>query len=253
MNIYSDQKYVVYHTTYSGDKFPANYIGSTSQTKIQQGYKGSVSSKEYKQIWNEEVKTNSHLFSVHIISYHDTRSEATYKELQIQKIFNVVTNPLFINKSYAQPNGFFGMDNCKEKNPNYNKPITNETKFKLSETHKGQIPWNKGLITGISPWNKGLITGISPWNKGKVGVQTAWNKGLSASEETKFKLSETRKGQIPWNKGKIGVQTAWNKGIPSSSKGIPKPKITCPHCNKIGGASSMKRWHFDKCKFKSHQ
>jgi len=25
--------------------------------------------------------------------------------------------------------------------------------------------------------------------------------------------------------------------------------ITCPHCNKNGGISAMKRWHFEYCKF----
>ena len=30
-----------------------------------------------------------------------------------------------------------------------------------------------------------------------------------------------------------------------------KPKdIICPHCNKKGSPSNMKRWHFDNCKFK---
>lgn len=36
----------------------------------------------------------------------------------------------------------------------------------LSESHKGQVAWNKG--------RKGLI----PWNKGKKGSQVAWNKGI---------------------------------------------------------------------------
>ena len=31
-------------------------------------------------------------------------------------------------------------------------------------------------------------------------------------------------------------------------KGIPKPKVTCPHCNKEGGKPAMIRYHFDKCK-----
>jgi hypothetical protein len=26
--------------------------------------------------------------------------------------------------------------------------------------------------------------------------------------------------------------------------------VTCPSCNKIGGATTMKRWHFGNCKFK---
>lgn len=36
-------------------------------------------------------------------------------------------------------------------------------------------------------------------------------------------------------------RTPWNYGI-------SQEKITCPHCNKTGGNSIMKRWHFDNCK-----
>jgi hypothetical protein len=32
---------------------------------------------------------------------------------------------------------------------------------------------------------------------------------------------------------------------------LNKPIITCPHCNKSGDSSNMKRWHFDKCKYKN--
>ncbi len=31
-------------------------------------------------------------------------------------------------------------------------------------------------------------------------------------------------------------------------KPSPKSKVTCPHCNKVGGANVMQRWHFDNCK-----
>lgn len=144
MNIYSHQQYVVYHTTYSGDRLPPNYIGSTSIDKIQQGYKGSVKSKEYKSTWNDEIKFNPHLFSVQIISYHDTRQAATYKELQLQKLFNVITNPLFVNKSYATVNGYFGMNTSGKNNGmfgklpyNKGKTTSDEIKAKLSASHKG--------------------------------------------------------------------------------------------------------------------
>lgn len=110
MDIYNPKSYVVYHIIYSGDKLPPNYIGSTSIKRIESGYMGSVRSKNYKNIWKQELKEHPELFHLEIISYHDTRPEATYKELQIQKLFNVVKNPLFVNMSYAQPNGFFGMD-----------------------------------------------------------------------------------------------------------------------------------------------
>lgn len=34
------------------------------------------------------------------------------------------------------------------------------------------------------------------------------------------------------------------------SESLKKKIVKCPHCDKIGGESVMKRWHFDKCKFK---
>jgi hypothetical protein len=67
------------------------------------------------------------------------------------------------------------------------------------------------------------------------------NKGVPHSAETRLKMSMNS-----GNKGK----PAHNKGKPSPNKGVPKPKITCPHCDKEGGNSQMKRWHFDNCKFK---
>lgn len=39
------------------------------------------------------------------------------------------------------------------------------------------------------------------------------------------------------------------KGWP---KGMSRPRINCPHCNKEGSYSAMFRWHFDKCRKYSH-
>lgn len=48
--------------------------------------------------------------------------------------------------------------------------------------------------------------GVSKGNKSPM-------KGKSHSEETKMKISETKKGNSPaWNKGTKGIMNAWNKG-----------------------------------------
>jgi len=47
----------------------------------------------------------------------------------------------------------------------------------------------------------------------------------TASEETRQKMSATRKGK-------------------------PRPKVTCPHCGFTGGAGVTHRYHFDNCKSK---
>ena len=71
--------------------------------------------------------------------------------------------------------------------PNKGKPVSKETRQKISNSLKGNVPWNKG-------------------KKGSV----AWNKGISPSEEQRRKQSKTMKGRTPWNKGK-----KWKKKNPN--------------------------------------
>lgn len=177
--------YCTYLTIYSGDKLPQFYIGSTSIKKYKEGYCGSVKSKKYKKIWEQELKENTNLFDTIILSEHNTREEALIEENKIQYELDVVKSPNFINQSFANVNGFFGMDVKGKNNP---------------------------------------MHGRSPFNKGK-----------SLSEEHKSKMSESRKGNIngKGNKGKL------------------HQKVICPHCEKEGGVTNMKRYHFNNCKKKN--
>lgn len=58
------------------------------------------------------------------------------------------------------------------------------------------------------------------------------NPGKNKTEETRKKISESK------------------KGLPSINKGIPRKKVICPYCNKEGGEGLMHRWHFENCKNK---
>tara|TARA_R110002126_G_scaffold244868_1_gene388160 strand:+ start:1173 stop:1757 length:585 start_codon:yes stop_codon:yes gene_type:complete len=108
------------------------------------------------------------------------------------------------------------------------------------------------------------------WNivKGGGMPPSSLGKSFTVSEETRKKISNTKKGQrhipeiealvtknlllhgkptrfakgsAPWNKGlKIGKDATKHLHI----------KLTCPHCNKIGNLGGMKRWHMDNCKLK---
>lgn len=57
--------YCTYLTTYFGNKLPMFYIGSTSVSKIKNGYRGSVSSKQYKTVWMKELKENQKIIFYH--------------------------------------------------------------------------------------------------------------------------------------------------------------------------------------------
>lgn len=70
-------------------------------------------------------------------------------------------------------------------------------------------------------------------NKGRGG---ALLKGIPRSEETKEKIRLTMVGQ-KYDEARCAAMRK------------PKKKITCPHCEKTGNAGSMKRWHFDRCKY----
>jgi len=83
-------------------------------------------------------------------------------------------------------------------------------------------------------------------------------KNRNLSEETKTKISENsaRKGKPNWNSGikwkKKNYQKIMSeekkKKIGDANRGVTKPKIQCPHYNKIGGIPAMKRFHFENCK-----
>ena len=100
--------YCTYLTIYSGNKLPLFYIGSSSIDRINKGYRGSVLSKIYKETWKNELLTNPHLFKTKIITTHNDRKEATTKEKFLQKSLDVVKNPLYINRAYAQIEGSHG-------------------------------------------------------------------------------------------------------------------------------------------------
>lgn len=112
-------KYCVYITTYSGDLLPSRYIGSSSVKRIKEGYKGSVSSKKWKKTWQGELKAKPNLFSTEIIFECHTREEALAKELELQKQYDAIRSPDWVNEGYASINGYAGRNVAGKNNPMY--------------------------------------------------------------------------------------------------------------------------------------
>ena len=65
-------------------------------------------------------------------------------------------------------------------------------------------------------------------HKGKPKTYDVWNKGIPMRQESKDKLTIVKTGK------------------PSKKKGIPQPKVQCPHCLRWGG-TAFKYYHFDRC------
>lgn len=79
--------------------------------------------------------------------------------------------------------------------------------------------------------------------------------GKALSEETKKKISlalsnpskETRELIAKSRRGKQ-LSPSTKEKLSQLTKAIPKTKVECPYCKKIGGKPVMMRFHFDNCK-----
>lgn len=164
--------YCTYLTVYKGNKLPPFYIGYSTVDKVNKGYNGSVSSKEYKQIWKLERKIHPKLFKTVILSTHSTNEEAILKEAALLNKLKVIDNSLYINKAAFPHFNSIGRKHSEE------------TKKKISSGNKGK---------------KRSIEVKQLWSQLKKG-KTSPRKGVKLSEETKKKLSEAKKTFYKYNK-----------------------------------------------------
>lgn len=74
--------------------------------------------------------------------------------------------------------------------------------------------------------------------------------GTIRPQEVKDKISASniRLGRKPPSHKGVAKSDEHKEKIRQIRTGVPRPTITCPHCNKQGGVGSMKQWHFDKCR-----
>ena len=227
--------YCVYLTIYSGTLLPPKYVGSTSIERFNKGYYGSVRSKKYKSIWEDELENNPSLFSRKILSTHQTREEALIAEYTFQIENNVVKSEEYINLSIASKNGFFGKNVSGENNPMFGR--------KHSEKSKHQMSKNCPDRTG----SKNPMYGRKP---------NSWKHKKHHSAEAKAKMSAAKIGVFAGEKNPMYGKPSAMRGKTQSEEAKakmkgPKPIITCPHCGKSGGKPAMIRFHFDNCKIKN--
>lgn len=126
----------------------------------------------------------------------------------------------------------------KDKEGNKYQVSTNDSRYLSGEL----IHQTKNLITvKDKDGNTCSVSNTDPrWLSGElVGI----NKNKTQSQETVLKRALS-------NTGKKRTEEQCAK-ISAGLKGIKRKEIQCPHCNKIGDSSNMKRWHFDNCRFKT--
>ncbi len=131
--------------------------------------------------------------------------------------------------------------------------VSEETRQKISAGNKGKVISEEHREILRQPKSEEHKQKISAGNKGKIRSEENKQKnklarlGKKASVETRKKISDALKGR----KRNYNVITPEsNLKRSKAMSGRAKPKIQCPHCEKIGGEPQMKQWHFNNCKGK---
>jgi very-short-patch-repair endonuclease len=123
-----------------------------------------------------------------------------------------------------------------------------DIRAKMSSSHKGKKPWNKGTHMWENKPHPQLGTHQTEEARRKMSEakkgKKPWITGKHHSEESKKKNSEANKGKIPWNKGKKGMhfsqKTEFKKGQTSPRKGKKTGKPSPMRGKKTGKPSPMK-------------
>jgi len=118
--------------------------------------------------------------------------------------------------------------------------VTEEMKDNLREARKRQVERQGGTMTAEARKKLSQAAKGRKLSKKHVEKIASANKGKTRSEEFRKAVSDRMTGHV---KSEETLQK-----LSLAAKGKPQRVVTCPHCEKSGGISVMKRWHFDNCK-----
>lgn len=149
------------------------YVGSTQKEKVEYRWKNGYGYRQQPFIWNAICKYGWENVR-HKVIVCETPEEMWEKEKELIKEYDTTNPEHGYNLSIGGESGPMG---CKR---------TEETRKKLSESHKGHEGWNKGKSLTEEHRKK-----LSESHKGEKNNLY----GTHRSEETKIKISKSRKGK----------------------------------------------------------
>jgi hypothetical protein len=241
-NIYTfHYTYIIINTTNQ-----MKYIGVRSCNCLPENDSDYMGSSK---ILGEAMQETPESFTKTIIDTFPTREIASIDEQRLHEMYDVARNSMFYNQMNA-PLGFCTAGKTR-------KPCSEETKKKISIANKGRLRSTESCAKMSKSMRGKKKPPHTEEHNRKIGDA---NRGKKHSEETKKKISGDKhpmygKHHSEEHKKKLSLALKnrifteeHKRKIGDAQKGVPQPKITCPHCSKLGGISPMKRWHFDNCK-----
>lgn len=242
-----DRLYYVYRVTHIEENI--SYYGSRiCKSKVSPMfdlYKYCTSSERKK-----HILANKEQYKFKVIKVFNNYADMICYESFLHQYFDVKTNNSFFNKANQLPHSFSTAGIKK----------TDAQKQHLRNINTGKIP-SKESIEKCRQSRLGVPLAEDRRNKIRIA-----NTGKKATEESKLKMSISAKKRKPNFKGmkhsekslakmreshkNIVVSPETKEKLRMAKLGKLQPLSTCPHCGKVGGASNMKRWHFENCKNK---
>jgi hypothetical protein len=204
------------------NKTGLKYLGQTT-SKDPHNYRGSGT------YWKLHIKKHGYEVTTKIVKECSSIEDIRYWGLYYSNLWNVVES-----REWA---------NLKEETGDARGKLSKKSREKIGKAGLGRVPWNKGK--SYSNPARREITHSKETRKilsEKLKGRVAWNKNIPISEETKEKLRRANIGKTLSEETKIKISKA--------NKGKHNAKAICPHCNKEGQETAMKRWHFNNCKNK---
>lgn len=216
------------------------YIGMTSKSLEERFQKHlSVARCNPKfRIHQAIYKHGSENFIIIKIDSAETQNEADEKEKYWIKFYNS-TNYKF---GYNMSNGGQGKSII----------ISNQTKEKMSKSIKAHrdslTEEQRNQMTKKANEKK---KGFKESEKSRLLKSESQKKRWAKTSEEEKKLHGKRTKNGITKEGKERQIKALHESFsPVREKGYKQPIVKCPHCDKQGGQSLMKRWHFENCKYK---
>jgi len=260
--------YCTYLTTYKGSKMPPFYIGYSTVDKVGSGYRGSVSSEEYRGVWKQEISANPDLFKTTIISTHPSRLEALHKENSLQKSLKVIKNPLYINKATAY--GYHSNDGEKQAREKQSKTLSKVMSDPDWKASTGKVRAERISLTRQSEeWQntkkKKMVEALNACYQNEYWRNTKWKEACEKRKATRSnpvwqqtvwaeqnKKSSEKKLSAEWK------EAVGNEAYKKVSKAVKetmntrewkdKNYKTCPHCEVRTNPGNYAKHHGDKCK-----